>query len=72
MYSGSTICFNHTLRLNNRSSKLREVIRWCEEIEIREISIFAFSIENLKRSNEEVQSLFDVMYSEFRAIINNW
>lgn len=40
-----------------RFDRLSDVLNWCREIGIREVSVYAFSIENFKRSVEEVEAL---------------
>lgn len=34
--------------------KLAECLQWCRELGIREVTVYAFSIENFKRSKQEV------------------
>ncbi|EQD49527.1 undecaprenyl pyrophosphate synthetase [mine drainage metagenome] len=38
--------------------KLEEVLQWCMDIGIKVVTVYGFSTENLKRSNEEVDFLF--------------
>ena len=37
--------------------KLMEVLEWCLDLGISEVSVYAFSIENFKRAKEEVEAL---------------
>lgn len=37
--------------------KLEETLRWCAELDIRAVTCYAFSIENFKRTQEEVGAL---------------
>lgn len=48
--------------------KLRYVILWCRALKIKEISLYAFSLENYKRPREEVQGLLDLFYEKLLAI----
>lgn len=34
--------------------KLAECLQWCRELGVKEVTVYAFSIENFKRSKEEV------------------
>ncbi|GAB6024017.1 hypothetical protein CHUAL_008742 [Chamberlinius hualienensis] len=45
--------------------KLVEVISWCRELGINEITVYAFSIENFKRSPEEVENLMNIFKHKF-------
>lgn len=46
--------------------KLEEIINWCLEIDIRVLTVFAFSTENLKRSPREVEELMRLFTENFR------
>ncbi|XP_030566136.1 dehydrodolichyl diphosphate synthase complex subunit DHDDS [Drosophila novamexicana] len=50
-------------------SKLADVLRWCLDMGIREVTTFAFSIENFKRSNEEVEGLFNLARDKFSKLL---
>jgi undecaprenyl diphosphate synthase len=41
--------------------KISEVLDWCQEAEIKTLTIFAFSTENWKRSTEEVSGLMGLV-----------
>lgn len=38
--------------------KLAECVQWCKELGVKEVTVYAFSIENFKRSEDEVNMLF--------------
>jgi len=48
--------------------KLAELFDWCSELEIRELTLYAFSTENFNRDKREVQFLFDLFKNEFRKM----
>ncbi|ALC49116.1 CG10778 [Drosophila busckii] len=50
-------------------SKLADVLRWCLDMGIREVTTFAFSIENFKRSSEEVNGLFNLAREKFTKLL---
>ncbi|XP_022829336.1 dehydrodolichyl diphosphate synthase complex subunit DHDDS [Spodoptera litura] len=58
--------------------KLSETLRWCLDLGIPEVTVYAFSIENFKRSKEEVDGLMDLARDKFRRLmdeidqINEW
>ncbi len=41
------------------------VIEWCFELGIKQLTIYAFSVENLHRTEDEKQQLFELMRVEF-------
>ncbi|XP_076271991.1 dehydrodolichyl diphosphate synthase subunit [Rhynchophorus ferrugineus] len=48
--------------------KLSECLRWCLELNIKEVTVYAFSIENFKRSKEEVDALMELARSKFTKL----
>lgn len=40
--------------------KIRELLEWCMELGIKEVTLYCFSTENFKRDKEEVHYLFDL------------
>ena len=49
--------------------KLFESLNWCIAMGIHEVTVYAFSIENFKRSANEVNALFDLAKEKFKKII---
>lgn len=49
--------------------KLANCLRWCLDMGIKEVTAFAFSIENLKRSEEEVNGLLDLARDKFGKLL---
>jgi len=45
-----------------------EVIEWCFDIGVKQLTIYAFSIENFYRTDEEKEHLFALMRKEFEKI----
>jgi short-chain Z-isoprenyl diphosphate synthase len=43
------------------ADKLDEVLSWCEDLKIRNITVWVFSTENLSRSKQEVKELLQVI-----------
>jgi len=46
--------------------KLEELINWCLELDIRVLTVFAFSTENLRRQPKEVEQLMRLFAENFR------
>ncbi|RNA39840.1 dehydrodolichyl diphosphate syntase complex subunit DHDDS [Brachionus plicatilis] len=50
--------------------KLVEALSWCFLMNVKEISVYAFSIENFKRSDDEVNALFDLAREKFQRLLD--
>ena len=44
--------------------------QWCDELGIKEVTVYAFSIENFKRPQSEVEGLLDLARDKFRRLID--
>ncbi|XP_058950569.2 dehydrodolichyl diphosphate synthase complex subunit DHDDS-like [Pocillopora verrucosa] len=49
--------------------KLTEVLEWCFDLGIPEVTVYAFSIENFKRSKEEVDGLMELATQKFDRLM---
>lgn len=49
--------------------KLAEALEWCWDLGVTEVTIYAFSIENFKRSQEEVDCLMELMRKKFAQLM---
>jgi len=45
------------------------MLKYCYELGVRYVTIYAFSIDNFKRHPEEVQSLMDLMQEKIEGLI---
>uniref|UniRef100_H0WNW1 Alkyl transferase n=1 Tax=Otolemur garnettii TaxID=30611 RepID=H0WNW1_OTOGA len=50
-------------------NKLAETLRWCLNLGILEVTVYAFSIENFKRSKSEVDGLMDLARQKFTRLM---
>ncbi|KAG1678940.1 Dehydrodolichyl diphosphate synthase complex subunit DHDDS [Nymphon striatum] len=50
--------------------KLAECLEWCQNLGIKEVTVYAFSIENFKRSKQEVEDLMDLTREKFKLLLN--
>ncbi len=48
--------------------KLEEVLDWCLLLDIKVLTVYAFSTENLKRNRKEVDSLMQMFEENFRKV----
>lgn len=49
--------------------KLSESLQWCLDIGIKEVTVYAFSIENFKRSKNEVDTLMQLARDKFHKFL---
>lgn len=49
--------------------KLSQCLRWCLDLGIQEVTTFAFSIENFKRSQDEVDDLLNLAIEKFEKLL---
>lgn len=47
------------------AEKLRQVVRWCADYKIKHLTVYAFSTENWQRSQDEVNSLMNLIIEFF-------
>ncbi|XP_069478959.1 dehydrodolichyl diphosphate synthase complex subunit DHDDS isoform X2 [Ambystoma mexicanum] len=50
--------------------KLAQTLRWCLNMGIHEVTVYAFSIENFKRSKEEVDGLMELARQKFARLLD--
>ncbi|WP_251328166.1 polyprenyl diphosphate synthase [Haloplanus pelagicus] len=48
------------------SRTTEQVLRWCQDLGVEELTVYAFSTENFDRSREEREHLFDLIESKLR------
>lgn len=63
---------NHIEQIEGHKSgfnKLGEALNWCFTMDIKEVTVYAFSIENFKRSTEEVDELMKLATEKFRNLL---
>lgn len=51
--------------------KLREVLRWCLDLGINRITVYALSMENLQRDPKELKELMRVLGKGFTEVVND-
>ncbi|XP_036141441.1 dehydrodolichyl diphosphate synthase complex subunit DHDDS isoform X2 [Monomorium pharaonis] len=49
--------------------KMIETLKWCLDLGITEVTVYAFSIDNFNRSDEEVNDLMDFARQKFRSLL---
>lgn len=50
--------------------KLAQTLQWCRELGIKEVTVYAFSIENFKRSPEEVEQLMQLAREKYQKLLD--
>ena len=52
-------------------NKLEDVVRWCHEVGIEGLTVFAFSTDNFNRPEDEVNHLMDLFEKDLRKIADD-
>jgi len=50
------------------AKRVEEILDWCKELNIKQITLYCFSLENFKRSKEEVDFLMKLFRKEFERL----
>uniref|UniRef100_A0A0N4ZL78 Alkyl transferase n=1 Tax=Parastrongyloides trichosuri TaxID=131310 RepID=A0A0N4ZL78_PARTI len=50
--------------------QMTKILDWCRELTIKEVTVYAFSIENFKRSEEEVNGLMEMAEKRFQELLD--
>lgn len=53
-----------------RHLNIIQVLHWCDEIGIPEVTVYAFSIENFKRPPEEVDALLSIFQDKIKRLLD--
>ncbi|PVX26410.1 MAG: di-trans,poly-cis-decaprenylcistransferase [Candidatus Bathyarchaeum sp.] len=53
------------------ANKIDELMDWCLELEVKFITLYAFSTENFCRSTEEVEEIMKLIEEKLRSILEN-
>ena len=50
------------------AKRVRDLIEWCPELGINELTLYTFSLENFKREEKEVKELFRIFREGLKRI----
>ena len=53
------------------AEKVEQLLDWCEKLDVKSITLYAFSTENFSRSSEEVEEIMNIAEEEFRKILTD-
>ncbi len=53
------------------SKKAEKVLEWCRDMGVKVVTLYAFSTENFRRSDEERKKIFDLFKKEIRRLLND-
>jgi len=62
----SSVVHGHSMGFD----KLTNVLDWCRELGVEEVTLYAFSIDNFKRDKEEVNGLMSMAEEKFASLLN--
>ena len=52
-------------------NKIKELLEWCFDLKIKNLTLYAFSIENFKRGKNEVNSIMNLCKEELKKAIKD-
>lgn len=53
------------------AKKFEKLLNWCEEIGVKEVTLYVFSLENFNRPKEEFDYLMDLFVREFNKLLTD-
>lgn len=53
------------------AEKVRKLLNWCEEFNLKELTLYAFSMQNFNRPEKEFNYLMDLFNKEFESMISD-
>jgi tritrans,polycis-undecaprenyl-diphosphate synthase [geranylgeranyl-diphosphate specific] len=53
------------------AEKVEQLIDWCLKLDVKSITLYAFSTENFQRSRKEVEAIMRIAEEEFRKILTD-
>lgn len=53
------------------AEKIKNLLEWCQELGIRELTLYAFSIDNFNRTDKEKKELFGLFERYFKELRKN-
>lgn len=53
------------------AEKVDELLDWCLKLNVKSVTLYAFSTENFKRSGAEVEEIMRIAEGQFRKILTN-
>lgn len=66
----SNNCLNTTEGHSRGFAKLSETLRWCKDLGVKEITVYAFSVENFNREPEEVSFLLTLAADKLNELLD--
>ncbi len=52
------------------AKKVEELLDWCKDLKVNELTLYAFSMQNFKRSKQEVKTLMKIFCSLIDKLLN--
>ncbi|HLC61365.1 MAG TPA: polyprenyl diphosphate synthase [Candidatus Nanoarchaeia archaeon] len=51
--------------------KIEELLKWCLELGVKELTLYSFSMENFNRNEQEIKFLFNLFKNKFKQMKND-
>ncbi len=53
------------------AEKIEELLRWCLDLNVKSVTLYAFSTENFRRSPKEVEEIMQIVEQKLREVLEN-
>jgi tritrans,polycis-undecaprenyl-diphosphate synthase [geranylgeranyl-diphosphate specific] len=53
------------------ADKIKEVLKWCLDLGVKSVTLYAFSTENFQRPREEVEKLMQLFKEKFQEVLES-
>jgi len=53
------------------ADKVEDLLNWCLDLKVRTVTLYAFSTENFKRADKEVQEIMSLLDERLKTILSN-
>lgn len=53
------------------AEKIEELLRWCLDLDVKSITLYAFSTENFRRSPKEVEEIMQIVEKKLREVLED-
>jgi len=53
------------------AEKVKDLLKWCLDLDVKSVTLYAFSTENFQRSPEEVEQIMRIAEEKLREVLKN-
>ncbi len=53
------------------AEKVEEMLKWCDELGIKSVTLYVFSLENFRRSKREIEEIMKILEEKLSQLLND-